>query len=68
MTEQCFEKKDSNPPICGVHNVLLTLGRTPIDSFAPYLGGVTCLICPVSQLVVLNSDGNKPRGSSGSAS
>lgn len=54
MAEHCFRKKDSNPPLCGVHNVLLVEGEASIDPLAPYLGSVTCLICPISRLVVLD--------------
>ena len=54
MAERCFRKKDSNPPLRGVHNVLLVEGEASIDPLAPYLGSVTCLICPISGLVVLD--------------
>jgi hypothetical protein len=56
MVERCFKLKDSNPPICGVHKARLIEGDTPIDPLAPYLGHVVSLICPVSQLVVLDSN------------
>jgi hypothetical protein len=52
MTEHCFEKKDSNPPVCGVHNVALEQSQISIDSNAPALGKITCYKCPVSQAVV----------------
>ena len=61
MTERCFKKKDSSPPSCGVHNVLLVFGETAIDPLAPYLGRVNCFICPISELVVHDSDGNQSR-------
>jgi hypothetical protein len=61
MSERCFRKKDSNPPLCGVHNVCLVRSETPIDPLAPYLGRLTCLICPISEMVVLDSDGDQPR-------
>jgi hypothetical protein len=57
MAKQCFRKKDS--PVCGEHNVQLVQGETPIDPFAPHLGHVNCLICPVSQFVVLDSYNHK---------
>jgi hypothetical protein len=60
MAKQCFRKKDSIPPVCGEHNVQLVQGETPIDPLAPHLGHVTCLICPTSQLVVLDSRNNLP--------
>ena len=52
MREQCFSKKDSNPPVCGVHQVAVVQRQIPIDAFAPGLGRVTCSICPVSRSVV----------------
>ena len=64
MAEKCFRKKDSNPPVCGIHDVRLIEGESDIDSLAPYLGRITCLKCPISGMVVLDSHGNKPRDSS----
>jgi hypothetical protein len=52
MAERCFRKKGSDPPLCGVHNVGLVLSKIRHDLLVPYIGHVTCLICPVSQLVV----------------
>jgi len=52
MAEQCFNKKGSNPPVCGVHNVALETGLIPIDVNAPCLGRISCYVCPVSQIVV----------------
>jgi hypothetical protein len=52
MAEQCFRKKDSNPPVCGVHTVVLQRNRVLIDSHAPQLGHVTCDLCPISRSVV----------------
>jgi hypothetical protein len=60
VIERCFKLKDSNPPYCGVHNVLLQLGEALIDPLAPFLGLITCLICPVSRFVVLDSNGDEP--------
>ena len=61
MVKRCFKEKDSNLPICGVHNVPLIRRETPIDSLAPRLGRISCLICPTSELVVHDSDENRPR-------
>ena len=61
MTERCFKKKDSSPPSCGVHNVLLVFGETPIDPLAPYLGRISSLICPASEMVVQDSEENQPK-------
>jgi hypothetical protein len=38
MAAPCFRKKDSNPPICGVHRVLLLPVTVAIDNNAPLLG------------------------------
>jgi hypothetical protein len=52
MPVLCFQKKDSNQPVCGVHNVALVQNRIAIDSNAPGLGRIACLICAVSRTVV----------------
>jgi hypothetical protein len=52
MAKQCFIKKGSNPPICGVHEMELTLDQLSIDPQVPQLGRITCLICPASGIVV----------------
>ena len=57
MAEQCFRKKNSDPPVCGLHNVALVQNRISIDSNAPGLGHITCYICPVSHAVVLDVKG-----------
>jgi hypothetical protein len=54
MTEQCFKKQGSNPPICGVHNVQLVQTEVRIDQYAPQLGLISCLKCPVSGAVISN--------------
>ncbi len=56
MGPQCFRKKDSDPPVCGVHGVLLAESAIPIDENAPHLGSVTCYVCPVSLTVVQDSE------------
>jgi hypothetical protein len=48
----CVQKKDSNVPVCHVHNVPLKQQQIPIDANAPSLGRITCLLCPVSHSVV----------------
>jgi hypothetical protein len=60
MAQRCFTEKDSNPPICGLHKVRLVEGNTPIDPLAPYLGRVASLMCPISKLVVRDSNENEP--------
>jgi hypothetical protein len=55
MAEQCFRKKGSIPPVCGVHNVPLVQSHVSIDRNSPGLGEVTCLRCPVSRFVALDA-------------
>ena len=61
MTEQCFNRKDSNPPICGVHKVAVVQRQVSIDPFSPGLGRVTCSMCPVSRSVVREVRGTYAR-------
>jgi len=58
MTEPCFQLKGSNPPICGVHRVVLAQEKVPIDRNAPGLGHITCYVCPVSHAVVQEVKGS----------
>jgi len=51
MTEPCFKTRDSNPPVCGVHNLPLVKFQVAIDMNAPELGMVDCFICSVSHTV-----------------
>jgi hypothetical protein len=52
MPVLCYHKSDTNPPLCGVHNVALVQNQFPIDAFAPQLGQITCFVCAVSRNVV----------------
>jgi hypothetical protein len=52
MPVQCFEKRDSDRPVCSTHNVPLVPGLVPIDANAPWLGRIACSLCPVSRAVV----------------
>jgi len=52
MTEPCFRKKESNPPMCGVHEAILLHKMVSIDSNHSELGMIACLICPASHAVV----------------
>ena len=54
VMQKCFQKKGSDPPVCGVHDVRLIETTVPIDSNAPHLGEITCLKCPVGDVIVLN--------------
>jgi catabolite regulation protein CreA len=47
-----MQKKDSNIPLCSMHNVALKQQQIAIDSNAPSLGRVTCFVCPISRSVV----------------
>jgi len=51
----CFIKRNSYPPACAVHDAVLVRETLPIDANAPYLGQVTCYVCPVSRNVPLDS-------------
>jgi hypothetical protein len=55
MAAVCFRKKNSHPPVCGVHNVALVESKLPIDANAPHLGHVTGYVCPVSRQVVADA-------------
>lgn len=48
----CFRKKNSYPPTCGIHNVVLIDSKLPIDPNAPHLGHIICYVCPVSGKLV----------------
>jgi hypothetical protein len=52
MAEQCFKKKGTNPPVCGVHNVRLVTKQLPNGLIAPGYKGFTFLFCPVSGVVL----------------
>jgi hypothetical protein len=62
MAKTCYIKKDSNPPVCSVHNVALVEHQILIDSNAPDLGCVICYRCPVSQAVVPDLEKDKGVG------
>jgi hypothetical protein len=52
MAEQCFKKKDSNPPACGVHNVPLVRKHLSNEMVAAGYKGFTFLVCPTSGAVL----------------
>jgi hypothetical protein len=52
MAEQCFKKKGTNPPVCGVHNVRLVTKQLPGGLIAPGYEGFAFLVCPVSGVVL----------------
>jgi len=52
MTEPCFRKIESDPPLCGVHHTVLLHQVVSIDANHSELGRIACLICPTSHAVV----------------
>jgi hypothetical protein len=58
MAEPCFRKEDSDPPICGVHNVRLVEKQLPDEMIGSGYQGFTFLVCPVSG-AVLNDDATR---------
>jgi hypothetical protein len=52
MTEQCFRKEDSNPPVCGVHGVRLIMKQLPDEMIAVGYKSLSFLACPVSGAVL----------------
>ena len=52
MAELCFIKKDSSPPVCGVHNVRLIMKQLPDELIASAYKGFTFFVCPVSGAVL----------------
>ncbi len=61
MPVLCFQKLDTNQPLCGIHNVVLVQNQIPIDAFAPQLGRITCFVCAVSQNIVQERKGTYAR-------
>ena|ERR1035438_6331994 len=52
MAKRCFVKKDSNPPICGVHHVLLVQKQVPDELIAAGHTSYSFFVCPVSGTVL----------------
>jgi hypothetical protein len=52
MAEKCFRKKDSEPPVCGVHNVPLLQKQLPPEMIGAGYKGFNFLVCPVSGVVL----------------
>lgn len=61
MEHVCSKKTGSNPPVCGIHGVVLISCEGAIYTDAPYLGRMDCLKCPVSSLMVLSDFGYRIR-------
>jgi hypothetical protein len=47
MAEQCFRKKDSNPPVCGIHEIPLQQTHTSDPN-----PNVRFFVCPASGKVI----------------
>jgi hypothetical protein len=56
VSERCVMKKDSNPPVCGAHNMALIKKQLSNEFIATGYRGFTFLVCPVSGQV-LNDEG-----------
>ena len=52
MAEPRFRKKESRPPVCGVHNVRLVKKRLPADLIVTGYKPFTFLVCPISGMVL----------------
>jgi hypothetical protein len=63
MSEPCFKKKDSNPPVCGVHNVRLVHQQLPEEMVASGYKAFTYLACPVSGEVLNDAATGRPSNS-----
>jgi hypothetical protein len=50
--EPCFTKKDSNPPVCGIHNVPLVQRQLPNELIALGYRALAFLVCSVSGAVL----------------
>ena len=56
MGPRCFMKKDSDPPLCGVHNVPLIRhwSSDHLETFR--LGDFEFFVCPASGYIVKEAD------------
>jgi hypothetical protein len=52
MPIQCFTKKGSSPPVCGVHSVPLIEHESTDDSITSRFGDFIFLVCPISGQVI----------------
>ena len=52
MPDPCFIKRDSAPPICGIHDVPLINKLLPDELIASLQKEITYLVCPVSRSVI----------------
>jgi hypothetical protein len=59
MGEPCFIKKNSNPYVCGIHNVRLVEHQSTDDLAASRFDEFTYLVCPKSGQVLNDQAGGK---------
>ena len=59
MGPACFAIENSNPPRCGVHDVLLVQHHSSEDSRTEFFGAFTFYVCPVSKAVVSDPPSTK---------
>jgi hypothetical protein len=52
----CSLKKNTHPTLCAEHHVPLVESQIAIDPYAPGLGSIKCLRCPVSLHVVVQDE------------
>jgi len=52
MPDPCFIKKNSTPPVCGIHDVQLINKLLPDELIASLRKEITYLVCPVSRSVI----------------
>jgi hypothetical protein len=52
MAASCFQKPNSDPPICGIHYVPLIPTKLLIDPNAPHLGHNIGYVCPRTHEIV----------------
>jgi len=52
MGPQCFMKKDSKPPVCGVHEAPLVQHHSSDEPDTSFFGDFDFFVCPVSGKVV----------------
>jgi hypothetical protein len=50
MAEPCFKMKNSNPPVCGVHNVPLIEHQSSGDFVLSRFGGLRFLCLPSERI------------------
>jgi hypothetical protein len=52
MAERCFKEADSDPPVCGIHQVPLELQQLPRGLITEGYRGFSFFVCPVTGTVL----------------